>query len=54
MFCGTKIGQLRYGVSKCREEATAEIVRNLLKNGMPVEQLSLITGLSVEKIRCFG
>ena len=35
------------------EEAAAEIVRNLLKNGMSVEQSSQITGLSVEKIRSF-
>jgi hypothetical protein len=41
-------------MSQGREEAAAEIVRNLLKNGMPVEQLSQITGLlSVEKIRSF-
>ena len=42
----------REGHEKGREEA-AEIVRNLLKNGVPVEQLSQITGLSVEKIRSF-
>ena len=41
------------GREKGREEAAAEIVRNLLKNGVPVEQLSQITGLSVEKIRSF-
>ena len=34
-----------------REEATAEFVRNLLKIGMPVEQLSQVSGLSVEKIQ---
>jgi predicted transposase/invertase (TIGR01784 family) len=44
---------LEKGLEEGREEATAEIVRNLLKNGMPVEQLSQITGLSVEKIRSF-
>jgi predicted transposase/invertase (TIGR01784 family) len=43
----------REGHEKGREEAAAEIVRNLLKNGVPVEQLSQITGLSVEKIRSF-
>ena len=42
---------LEEGREEGREEATAEFVRNLLKIGMPVEQLSQVSGLSVEKIQ---
>ncbi|MEI6262873.1 MAG: hypothetical protein WCR46_23610, partial [Deltaproteobacteria bacterium] len=42
---------LEEGREEGREEATAEFVRNLLKVGMPVEQLSQVSGLSVEKIQ---
>ena len=43
----------REGLEKGREEATVEIVRNLLQIGLSVEQLSQTTGLSVDKIRSF-
>ena len=39
------------GLEKGWENATAELVRNMLKSGMSAEQISHVTGLSVDKIR---
>ncbi len=41
---------LKEGVEKGRETTTTELVRNMWKSGISVEQISHITGLSVEKI----
>ena len=39
------------GLREGMEKATAELVRNMLKNGMSAEQVSQATGLPVDKIR---
>jgi hypothetical protein len=38
------------GVAIGEEKKAAEIARNLLKNGFPVEQTALLSGLDVEKV----
>ena len=43
----------REGMEKGMEKATAELVRNMLKNGMSAEQVSHATGLPADKIKSF-
>ncbi len=39
------------GREEGKTEGQAAIIRTMLKNGLPIEQISIFTGLSIEEIR---
>ena len=47
---GIQVG-IQQGISEGSEQTKIETARNLLKYGDPIEKISVITGLSLEKVQ---
>ncbi len=45
------VGQLSYAKAEEREEGKAEMIVNLVKAGLPIEQIAVIANMAIDKVR---
>ena len=45
------VGQLSYAKAEEREEGKAEMIVNMMKAGLPIEQIAVIANMAIDKVR---
>ena len=45
------VGQLSYAKAEGREEGKVEMIVNMMKAGLPIEQIAMIANMAVDKVK---